>query len=122
MSALYRSRSATVTIGGHVGQTFALTRSVRQGCPLAPYLFLFFAETMSLFLRGHAPHIHGLRMPIDGSLDLLEQEYVDGTLLFCDFSLEALESLRIGIDIFCCASGACINWHKSSGFVVAEYE
>ena len=54
VSALYRSGSAAVTIGGHVGRRFALTRSMRQGCSLAPY-FLFFAETMSLFLRGHAP-------------------------------------------------------------------
>ncbi|MCO5560919.1 hypothetical protein L7F22_014539 [Adiantum nelumboides] len=45
--ALYRSSSVAVTIGGHVGRTFALSRSVRQGCPLAPYLFLFFAETMA---------------------------------------------------------------------------
>ena len=66
VSALYRSGFAAVTIGGHVGRRFALSRSVRQGCPLAPYLFLFFVETMSLFLRGHAPQIHGLRMPIDG--------------------------------------------------------
>ena len=82
VSALYRSGSAAVTIGGHVERRFALTRSVRHGCPLAPDLFLFFAETMSLFLRGHAPKIHGLRMPIEGSEDLLDQEYVDDTLLF----------------------------------------
>ena len=29
VSALYRSRSAAVTIGGHVGRRFALTRSMR---------------------------------------------------------------------------------------------
>ena len=117
---MYRSGSVAVTIGGHVGQRFALTQYVRQGCPLAPYLFLFFAETMSLFLRGHAHQIHGLCMPIEGSEDLLDQEYVDDTLLFCDFAPHALDSLRIGISIFCCASGARINWHKSSGFLVAE--
>ncbi|MCO5552957.1 hypothetical protein L7F22_006477 [Adiantum nelumboides] len=58
--ALYRSSSAAVTIGGHVGRTFALSRSVRQGCPLAPYLFLFFAETMALYLRGRTPQIRGV--------------------------------------------------------------
>ena len=45
---------------------------------------------------------------------------MDDTLLFCDFAPHALDSLRIGISIFCCASGARINWHRSSGFVVAE--
>ena len=119
---MYRSRFAVVTIGGHVGRRFALTRSVLQGCPLAPYLFLFFVKTMSLFLRGHASQIHGLCICIDGSRDLLDQEYVDDTLLFCDFAPHALDSLRIGISIFCCGSGARINWHKSLGFVVAEAE
>ena len=61
-------------------------------------------------------------MPIDGSEDLLNKEYVDDTLLFCDFAPDALDSLRIGIGTFCCASGAHINWHKSSSFVVAEGE
>ncbi|MCO5601646.1 hypothetical protein L7F22_055769 [Adiantum nelumboides] len=52
VSALYRSASSAVTIGGHVGRTFQLSRSVRQGCPLAPYLFLFVAETMPDFIRA----------------------------------------------------------------------
>ncbi|MCO5614063.1 hypothetical protein L7F22_068344 [Adiantum nelumboides] len=60
--ALYRSSSAAVTIGGHVGRTFALSRLVRQGCPLAPYLFLFFAETMASYLRGRTPQFRGLHM------------------------------------------------------------
>ncbi|MCO5612476.1 hypothetical protein L7F22_066744 [Adiantum nelumboides] len=81
--ALYRSPSAAVTIDGHVGRGFTLSRSVRQGCPLAPYLFLFFAKTMALYLKGRTPQIQGLHMPIDGSPDLVEQEYVDDTVIFC---------------------------------------
>ncbi|MCO5606806.1 hypothetical protein L7F22_060997 [Adiantum nelumboides] len=54
ISALYRSASAAVTI-----------------------------ETMALYLRGRT-QIQGLHMPIDGSLDLVEQEYVDDTMIFCD--------------------------------------
>ncbi|MCO5581311.1 hypothetical protein L7F22_035190 [Adiantum nelumboides] len=38
LSALYRSTSSSVTIRGQVGRTFQLSRLVRQGCPLAPYL------------------------------------------------------------------------------------
>ncbi|MCO5551279.1 hypothetical protein L7F22_004778 [Adiantum nelumboides] len=32
--ALYGSASSSVTIGGHVGRTFQISRSMRQGCPL----------------------------------------------------------------------------------------
>ena len=47
---LYKSASSRVIIGGKMGEKFTLERSVRQGCLLSPYLFLFFAETMAHFL------------------------------------------------------------------------
>ncbi|MCO5610831.1 hypothetical protein L7F22_065073 [Adiantum nelumboides] len=83
ISALYRSASAAVTIGGHVGRCFTLSRLVRHCCPLAPYLFPSFVETMTLHLRGRTPQIQGLHMPIDGSSNLVEEEYVDDTMIFC---------------------------------------
>ncbi|MCO5570097.1 hypothetical protein L7F22_023813 [Adiantum nelumboides] len=113
------SASAAVTIGGHVvGRTFALSRSVRRGCPLAPYLFLFFAETMALYLRERTPQIRGLHMPVDASPDLVEQEYVDDTMIFYHYDSDTLNRLQSTLSVFCCASGSLISWHKSSGFVV----
>ncbi|MCO5568094.1 hypothetical protein L7F22_021790 [Adiantum nelumboides] len=47
----------------------------RQGCPLASYLFPFFAEMMASYLRGKIPQLQGLHMPVDGSPDLLKQEF-----------------------------------------------
>ena len=47
VAALYRSSSSAITIGGHVGRHFILSYS---GCPLAPYVFLFVAETMSDYI------------------------------------------------------------------------
>ncbi|MCO5602961.1 hypothetical protein L7F22_057102 [Adiantum nelumboides] len=93
ISALYRSASAAVTIDKHVERTFTISRSVRQGCPLAPYLFLFFAETMALYLRGRTPQIQGLHMPIDGSPDLVEKEYVDDIMIFCQYDSDTLDRL-----------------------------
>ena len=47
VAALYRSTSSAVTIGGYVGRSFDISRSVRQGCPLAVYLYLFVGEALS---------------------------------------------------------------------------
>ena len=52
VSALYRSTSSAVTIGGFVGRSFDISRSVRQGCPLAVYLYLFVGETLSDFIHA----------------------------------------------------------------------
>ncbi|MCO5598227.1 hypothetical protein L7F22_052319 [Adiantum nelumboides] len=40
---------------------------------------------MALYLRGRTPQIQGLHMPIDGFPHLVEQEYVDDTMIFCQF-------------------------------------
>ena len=45
--ALYNSAASRVLVGGALGNTFPITRSVRQGCPLAPYLFLFVGDAFS---------------------------------------------------------------------------
>ncbi|MCO5600802.1 hypothetical protein L7F22_054918 [Adiantum nelumboides] len=73
---------------------------------------------MALYLRGRTPQIEGLHMPIDGSPDLVEQEYVDDTMIFCQYDSDTLDRLHSTLSVFCCASGSLINWHKSSGFVV----
>ncbi|MCO5569111.1 hypothetical protein L7F22_022818 [Adiantum nelumboides] len=120
VSALYRSASGSVTIGGHVGRTFQLSRSVRQGCPLAPYLFLFVAEMMSDFIRGQQPALRGLLMPMADEPDLIDQEYADDTLLFLHYSPDVLDTIRDALEIFCVASGARINWHKSYGILAGS--
>ncbi|MCO5609406.1 hypothetical protein L7F22_063632 [Adiantum nelumboides] len=102
ISALYRSATAELTIGGHVGRTFTLSRSVKQGCPLAPYLFLFFAETIALYLRGWTPQIQGLHMPIDGSFDLVELQYVDDTMIFCQYDSDTLDRLQSALCFLLC--------------------
>ena len=45
--ALYDSASIQVLVGGARGNNFLITRSVRQGCHMAPYLFLFVGEAFS---------------------------------------------------------------------------
>ncbi|MCO5551563.1 hypothetical protein L7F22_005068 [Adiantum nelumboides] len=37
---------------------------------------------MALYVRGRTPQFQGLHMPIDGSPDLVELEYVDDTMIF----------------------------------------
>ncbi|MCO5598408.1 hypothetical protein L7F22_052503 [Adiantum nelumboides] len=120
VSALYRSASNSVTIGGHVGRTFQLFRSVGQGCPLAPYLFLLLAETISDFIRAHQPALRGLLMPVADELDLIDQKYANDTLLFLHYSIEVLDTIRYALCVFCVASGARINWDKSYGILVGS--
>ncbi|MCO5564155.1 hypothetical protein L7F22_017811 [Adiantum nelumboides] len=120
ISALYRSASSSVTIGGHVVCTFQLSRSVRQGCPLAPYLFLLVAETMSGFIRAQQLALGGLLMPVADEPNLIDQEYADETLLFLHYSRDVLDTIQDALEVFCVTSGARINWDKSYGILAGS--
>ncbi|MCO5584482.1 hypothetical protein L7F22_038410 [Adiantum nelumboides] len=117
ISALYRFASSSVTIGGHVGRTFQISRSVS---PLAPYLLLFVAETMSDFIRAQQSALRGLLMPVADEPDLIDQEHADDTLLFLHHSHDVLDTIQYALEVFCVASGARINWDKSYGILAGS--
>ena len=80
--ALYSSASSRVLLAGGKGPSFQLARSVRQGCPLAPFLFLFFAESLSLFLTAEDSGVKGISLPLSISEEILDAEFADDTGLF----------------------------------------
>ena len=61
--ALYTTASSRLLVGGALGNKFPITRSVRQGCPLAPYLFLFVGEAFSALLYKNTSSIKGIQCP-----------------------------------------------------------
>ena len=95
ISALYRSASSRVIIDGGMGERFRLERSVHQGCPLAPYLFLLFAEAMTYYLRARTTGIRGVRLPIREDSELLDSEYADDTALYVQDDEMTLERVRL---------------------------
>ena len=60
VTGLYCSATSQVLLAGGRGLCFALSRSVRRGFPLALFLFLFFAETMSVYLTAEEVGLRGL--------------------------------------------------------------
>ena len=44
--SFYRSAYSSVLLGGIKGDVFQMFQSVRRGCPLAPYLFVFLLPRM----------------------------------------------------------------------------
>ena len=44
---LYHNIFSRVLVNGHTSHAFAVTRGVRQGCPLSPLLYIIVAETIA---------------------------------------------------------------------------
>ena len=119
MAALYRKAHSTVLLAGDYGPRFPIERSVRQGCPLAPFLFLFVAEAMHVFLASQEAGLKGIRMPVTMQ-ELVDAEFADDTTFYMKGSLQNLIRLEMGMQIFCKASGAKINWNKSMALWISK--
>ena len=107
------------------GGWFQPQRSIRQGCPLAPLLFILAVDalafcTMRLCSRGHISGFQMAWQP-DG-IPLLQ--YADDTTFFIQGSETATRTLSQMMDIFTDFSGLQLNRAKSSfvgfGLAIAE--
>jgi hypothetical protein len=109
--SLYRSASSAIKLNGVVGSSFPLARSVRQGCPLAPYLFIMATYVLGHMLEDQRFGVEGLSLPRRGRL--LEQTLADDTTIYLQGSCVNLERTQKVLNLFCMASGAKVNWNKS---------
>ena len=98
------------------GQTrkFSISRSVRQGCPLAPFLFFIVMETFSMYLNSSQVSRNGTTLPAMQQ-QLLDSKFADGTEIYIQGNCHDLSKLQVVVEEFCLVSRAKINCHKCPG-------
>ena len=116
--SLNRSASATIIVNGEQSQPFKLQRSVTQGCPLAPYLFLLTVDVLGQMLQHPDCHVKGLKLPDNSTIT--NQMFADDTLLLLEGTPDNMDRAINVINRFGSASGAKLNLHKSVGLWVAH--
>ena len=77
-------------------------------------------EALSDLIHARQDEIQGVTLPLAGERDLVDQEYADDTLLMVLYAIGVLDATRATLDLYCLASGARINWHKSYGMLVGS--
>jgi hypothetical protein len=89
---------------------------VRQGCPIAPYLFLIAAEVLNIMVSAELEtgRIKGIELPFRNRQQIIAQ-YADDTLFTLKSEEEPMRNLIYLLETFCAASGLVLNWSKSSG-------
>ena len=118
--SLNLNATASVIVNGEQSKNFRLQRSVRQGCPLAPYMFLLTMDVLGQMLQHPECQVQGLRLPDD--ITITNQMFADDTLLFLDGTRDNLDRALQVINRFGAASGAKLNLHKSIGLWLAQNE
>jgi len=92
------------------GSTFPLARSVRQGCPFSPYLFILATDVLGHMLDDRRFGVEGLTLLGGGKIT--DQTFADDTTLYLQGTHGNMERAQKVMDIFCKASGTKVNWNK----------
>ena len=83
-------------MAGNYGHLLSIARSIRQGCPLAPFLFLFFVVAMISFLNGDEIGLRGLQIPFS-NVELRETEFADDSALYLHGDLDNLHKFEMSL-------------------------
>ncbi len=120
VSSLYTSASSTIKLNGVEGSAFPLAKSVRQGCPLSPYLFILATDVLGHMLDDPRFGVEGLTLP--GGKKIRDQTFADDTTLYLQGTRENMERTQRVLDIFCKAFGAKVNWNKIAAIWASKRE
>jgi hypothetical protein len=102
--SLYQATSSAIKINSANEPNFQLARSVRQGYPLAPYLFILATDVLGHMMADPKYRVEGLSLP-RGSL-IRDQTFVDDTALYLRGFPSNMDRAQSILKIFCQASGA----------------
>ena len=108
---LYHDISSSVIVNGHISDPFKLTRSVRQGCPLSPLLYILSLEPVLNQIRKDST-IYGCPIPGNRNSPPKLSAYADD----CKFVVrtdDSVESIIKHYDKYSRFSGSKLNKDKT---------
>ena len=111
LKTLFSNRKSCVKNGGHISELFEVQTGVKQGCPLAPLLFILAAEILAQNVIQDEK-IKGVKYPYpDNDRHLKIFQFADDTSFLCQSAIDIKEILS-RLKIFSTFSGLEINIKK----------
>jgi exonuclease III len=115
---LFTGATVRVNINQGHTKTFRLARGVRQGCPLAPYLFILVQEILNNMVKKSESEdkIRGILLPGSNKTQLISQFADDTSFTIAASRREYVTNLVEALTLFNRVSGLEINWTKSLAY------
>lgn len=111
---LFRDASDCITINGQQSKAFGLFRSIHQGYPLAPALYVLAAKGFG-YLHANAitgGRVRGISLPESPS-QLVNGHFVDDSFLTLIEDEDNVQTTLQCLNTFFLTFGLTIQWHKT---------
>ena len=112
----YTNVSSCIQNNGWSSEFFSLSRVVRQGCPLSPYLFILWAEVLGNAVRKDK-EVRGIKI---GTTECKLSQYADDTTMILDGSEHSFCRTLLLLDNFAYISGLKVNYEKTEGLGIGS--
>ncbi|GBG68546.1 hypothetical protein CBR_g3090 [Chara braunii] len=116
--AMYTVSASVVMINGHLSAPFELSRSLRQGCPLALLLFVLQMEVLLNKIRRNRL-IKGLTL--HSGTQCKVKALADDLFVISENTNESLSALKDTLSQYSVLSEASVNWDKSVFLLPSQY-
>eukprot|EP00253_Pinus_taeda_P026927 PITA_26927 len=116
VSSLISSAFFSILINGIPTTTFQASRSIRQGDPLSPFLFIIMAEGLGRCIKNAIQTQELKGITLHQAPTVSHQQFVDDNMIFGYPSVQEARALNSLLLLFSKASGTLINSVKSQIF------
>ena len=99
VATLYRLACSSILVVGGRGRRFQISRSIHQGCPLAPFLFLIVMEVFSIYLNSAGVGIQGFVTSISDKM-ILDVEFTYDIALYMHGKEGYLRKAQVVVKLF----------------------
>jgi hypothetical protein len=108
--------SLSVLINGSPSEQINISRGLKQGDPLAPFLFLIVAEGLSSFMQKAVELGYFRGFKVSSGVVVSHLQYADDTLFIGEACVENLWAMKAILRWFELISGLKVNFFKSRLF------
>ena len=117
---LYHNPQAVVQVNGRRSRTFAIERSVQQGCPLSPLLYVLPLEPLFRRLRDERtrPALRGISLT--GNIRAKISAFADDITVFVSRRLDIV-AVKMAVERYEKVAGTKVNFDKSEGLQLGAW-
>ena len=115
IKTIYCKIGSIVINNGHSSNEFTITRGIRQGCPISPYLFLIAVEVLAISIRSNK-NISGIKV---GNTEIKISQLADDTTLLLA-NLASVKHALTCLSDFQEISGLKVNIEKTIGMGIGS--